>query len=78
MTKPRAKKNPAGQPNEGEGSRTAARRYNSAVEKTVQGGHVDEKAREAARAIDGAEGPGLRRAEEEAKRAGDKKRRTAN
>jgi len=67
MTKPRVKKT-SGQANEGEGSRTAARRYNAGVQKTIKEGHVAEKAREAARALNGAEGPSLRRAEAEAKR----------
>jgi hypothetical protein len=71
MIKRRTKK---AQPNEGEGSRTAGRRYNAAVQKTVQEGRVDQKAREAARALDGVEGPVLRRAEYEAKHAMDKKR----
>jgi hypothetical protein len=61
-----------GETNEGEGNRTAARRYNAGVTKTVQEGHVDEKAREAARALEGSEGPELRRAEERAKHAADK------
>jgi len=58
----------AGQKNEGEGNRTAARRYDSAVEKTVKSGTVPEKARAAARALDGPEGNELRRAEARAKR----------
>ena len=49
--------------NEGEGSRTAARNYDAGVAKTVQSGKVDEKAREAAQALDGEEGEELRRAE---------------
>ena len=67
MNKARQKPAPSGQPNEGEGSRTAARRYNAGVVKTVHDGHVDEKAREAARALDGSEGAELRRAEEKAR-----------
>jgi hypothetical protein len=57
-----------GQKNEGEGNRTAARRYDSAVEKTVKSGTVPAKARAAARALDGPEGNELRRAEARAKR----------
>ena len=38
--------------NEGEGSRTAAHRYEQGVKRTMQAGHVEEKAREAARALD--------------------------
>lgn len=58
----------SGQKNEGEGSRTAARRYDQAVEKTVKSGTVAEKARAAARALEGPEGSELRRAEALAKR----------
>ena len=58
------------QKNEGEGSRTAARRYGRAVEKTVKSGVVAEKAREAARALEGPEGSELRRAEALAKQRG--------
>jgi hypothetical protein len=57
-----------GQKNEGEGNRTAARRYGSAVERTVKSGTVPAKARAAARALDGPEGKELRRAEAQAKR----------
>jgi hypothetical protein len=56
--------------NEGEGSRTAARRYNEAVRATVRSGTVGTKAREAAKALDGPEGKELRRAEEQAKKRG--------
>jgi len=54
--------------NEGEGNRTAARNYDRAVAETVKSGTVPEKARAAARALDGAEGDELRRAEAQAKR----------
>jgi len=53
--------------NEGEGNKTAARRYDDATEKFVESGKVDEAAREAKKAIDGPEGEELRRAEKEAK-----------
>jgi len=53
--------------NEGEGSRTAAHRYEEGVKRTIQAGHVPEKAAAAARAIAGPEGPELRRAEAAAK-----------
>jgi hypothetical protein len=69
----------SGQRNEGEGSRTAARRYDRAVEKTVRSGVVAEKAREAARALEGPEGGELYRAEALAKRgktASDRSART--
>ena len=55
-------------PNEGEGNRTAARAYNEGVAKTERSGKIDEKAREAAKAVDGPEGEELRRAEEAGKR----------
>lgn len=61
------KRAPATQMNEGEGSRTAARRYNAGVEKTVRRGQIEPKAREAARALDKPEGRELRRAEKRAK-----------
>ncbi|HKQ70810.1 MAG TPA: hypothetical protein VJT73_15795 [Polyangiaceae bacterium] len=53
--------------NEGEGNKTAARRYNGGVAKTVKEGHIEEKAREAAEALDGAESDELRRAESQVK-----------
>jgi hypothetical protein len=67
MKKARAKAAPPRQANEGEGSRTAARHYNAGVRQTVRSGHIDEKGRQAARALEGPEGPELRKAEEEAK-----------
>lgn len=54
--------------NEGEGSRTAARRYNEATEKYVKSGKVDEAAHEAEEAVEGEEGEELKEAEEEGKR----------
>ena len=59
--------------NEGEGNRTAARRYNRGVRQTVKSGHVDEAARRAADALDSAEGEKLREAEAKAKRRADKR-----
>jgi len=56
--------------NEGEGNKTAARRYNNAAYATVRSGTVEEKAREAARALEGPEGGELRRAEALAKQRG--------
>jgi hypothetical protein len=61
--------------NEGEGSRTAARRYNEGVAATVRGGKVETKAREAARAVAGPEGRALRRAEEVGKKGVPAKKR---
>jgi len=54
--------------NEGEGSRTAARRYNEAQTQFAKSGQVDAAARAAEKAIDGPEGESLRKAEEEGKR----------
>jgi len=65
---PAARPSRSGQQNEGEGSKTAARRYGRAVQKTVRSGVVAEKARQAARALEGPEGSELRRAEALAKR----------
>ena len=51
------------QKNEGEGNRTAARQYDEAQRRFVKSGKVDEKAKEAERAIAGKEGVALREAE---------------
>ncbi|HEX3885546.1 MAG TPA: hypothetical protein VHW66_23035 [Stellaceae bacterium] len=51
------------QRNEGEGNRTAARQYNQDQQRFVESGKVDEKAREAERALDGAEQRELEHAE---------------
>ncbi|HEY0526207.1 MAG TPA: hypothetical protein VGD08_22630 [Stellaceae bacterium] len=61
-----SKSNPGaagGQQNEGEGNRTAARQYNKDQQNFVQSGKVDEKAKEARDALDGAEGKDLADAE---------------
>jgi len=63
MRAPRQRHPAPSEPNEGEGSRTAARRYEQGVRQTVESGHVDEAAREAMRALDGTEGADLRKAE---------------
>ena len=55
------------QANEGEGNRTAARHYDEAVRRTVKSGKVEDKAREAEKALDGAEGAELAVAEEAGK-----------
>ena len=52
----------------GEGNPDAARRYNEGVEKTVQGGQVDELAEKAKKALEGSEGKDLRQAEEQGKK----------
>ena len=51
------------QKNEGEGNRTAARQYNEAQRRFVKSGKVEEKAKEAERAIADKEGDALREAE---------------
>ena len=55
------------EPNEGEGSRTAARSYQEKLEAFIADGRVAAAARDAARAVDGPEGPELRAAEEAGK-----------
>lgn len=60
-----ATKQPAGQPNEGEGNRTAARAYNQQAERFAKSGKVEKKAREAQQAVDGEEGNELALAEAE-------------
>jgi hypothetical protein len=52
------------QPNEGEGSRTGARQYDEAARRFIKSGKVEEKAREAEKAIDSAEGEELAAAED--------------
>lgn len=52
----------AEQRNEGEGNKTAAREYNRSQEEFVKSGKVDQKAREAAKAVDSGEGAELDRA----------------
>ena len=61
----RQNQQPGGQQNEGEGNKTAAREYNKATTKFTKSGEVEGKAREAKRAVDGAEGEDLRAAERE-------------
>ena len=56
------------QPVEGEGSYTAARRYNQHLGDAVASGDLEASAEEAARALTGPEGAELLRAAEEAKR----------
>lgn len=72
MSDPQKKAEPQGtnantNVNEGEGSRSAARRYNEGVTRTVKEGHVEELAKKAEDALEGPEGDALRRAEEEGK-----------
>ena len=54
--------------NEGEGSRSAARAYNGQQQAFAKSGKVEKAARDAARAVTGAEAESLRQAEEEGKR----------
>ena len=51
------------QRNEGEGNKTAARHYNKAQHAFVRSGKVAAAARAARRAVEGSEGPALRKAE---------------
>jgi hypothetical protein len=51
--------------NEGEGNKTAARHYNTDQQDFVKSGQVPEAAEAAKKAVKGAEGDELRRAEEE-------------
>jgi hypothetical protein len=53
--------------NQGEGNRDAANAYNEATEKFVKSGKVQEKARDAAEALDSKEMAELQRAEAEGK-----------
>jgi hypothetical protein len=63
------KQNPTGNsPNEGEGNKTAARQYNEAQQRFAQSGKVEEKAREAEKALDGPEKEALQQAEAVGKR----------
>ena len=52
-------------PNEGEGSRSAARDYNRRTARFIQSGKVEESAEKAERAVEGSERQDLERAEEE-------------
>jgi hypothetical protein len=51
------------QANEGEGNRTAARQFNQAQQGFARSGKVEQKAKEAERAVEGKEGEALREAE---------------
>ena len=54
--------------NEGEGNKSADRRYRAGVARTVESGQVGRKAKEAEQALAGKEGDELRRAEEQGRR----------
>jgi hypothetical protein len=60
MTQNSRTTNPA---NEGEGNKTAAREYNEAQHKFAKSGQVEEKAREAEKAVEGPEREELEKAE---------------
>jgi hypothetical protein len=62
------KTKPTQERNEGEGNRTAARRYNDAQRRFVQSGKVEDKAREAEQSLDSSERRELERAEATGKR----------
>jgi hypothetical protein len=64
--RPQSKATP--QRNEGEGNRTAARRYNEAQKRFVRSGKVEEKAHAAEEAMEGKERKELERAEAVGKR----------
>ena len=53
--------------NEGEGNKTAARRYNKATEEYVHSGRAEHAAEEAKQALESEEGESLLEAEEEAR-----------
>jgi hypothetical protein len=53
--------------NEGEGSKSAARRYAESTQAFIESGKVDEAAHNASDALEGPEGEELRRAEQETK-----------
>ena len=59
------------QKNEGEGNRTADRKYREDVRRHVQSGAPEAAAKEAEHALDSHEGKDLREAEEEAKKGPD-------
>jgi len=52
---------------EGEGSYSATRKYNQHLAEAIDSGDIEAAADEARRALDGPEGPELRRAEHQAK-----------
>ena len=52
---------------EGEGSYSATRRYNQHLGEAIDSGDIETAADEARRAIDGPEGPELKRAEQQGK-----------
>ncbi|MGD1877588.1 MAG: hypothetical protein ACFB13_08825 [Kiloniellaceae bacterium] len=56
------------QKNEGEGNRTAARRYNKDTKEFIDSGAVEDSAKKAREAVDGSEGDALKRAEEEGRK----------
>lgn len=61
---------PKSQKNEGEGNRTAARRYNKDTEEFIDSGKVEKSAEKARRAVEGNEKDALKRAEKEGLKKG--------
>src|SRR5262245_12962150 len=64
---PPARAVPPPEPNQGEGDRASARRYNRNVGKFIESGQVPFAAEDAAEAVGGPEGEWLRKAEAEGK-----------
>jgi hypothetical protein len=62
------KERETGTRNEGEGNRTAARNFNEKQQRFTKSGKVEEKAREAEKAVESDEAKELERAETEGKR----------
>lgn len=68
MVAPPAESNPKGQTLQGEGDYTATHRYTAELQRSVAQGTATRLGKEAARALDGPEGPALREAERVGKR----------
>jgi len=67
-TAPSSKEKKTSEPNEGEGNRTAARRYDTATVEYIESGRSEPAAKAASEALDGPEGEELREAERFAKK----------
>lgn len=68
MVAPPVESNPKGGALQGEGNYTAAHRYEAGVQRSVAQGRASVLGKQAAQALDGPEGPGLREAERVGKR----------
>jgi hypothetical protein len=66
--KPRQGRQRGEWPNEGEGNKSADRRYRKRTEQFVKSGRVTEQAQKAADALEGAEGTELQEAEEKGRK----------